>query len=119
MSETDARKRIQLALCEDYPGRRLFRNNVGFAWQSNETRKMPGGALLLLKPRPIHFGLHEGSHDIIGIQPVVITPEMVGRTIGQFVSVEVKVGRGKQTQQQQRWGEMVALCGGLVIEGRG
>ena len=118
MSETDARKRIQLALCEDYPGRRLFRNNVGFAWQSNETRKLPGGALLLLKPRPIHFGLHEGSHDIIGITPVVITPNMVGRIIGQFTSVEVKVGRGTQSDEQRRWGNMITACGGLVIEAR-
>lgn len=118
MSETDARKRIQLALCEEYPGRRLFRNNTGFAWQSNKTRKMSGGALVLLEPRPVHFGLHVGSHDLIGIQPVVITPEMVGCTIGQFVSVEVKVGRRQQTPDQQRWGDMIALCGGLVIEGR-
>ena len=118
MSETDARKRIQLALCQEYPGRRLFRNNVGFAWQSNRTRKVPGVGLMLLDPRPIHFGLHVGSHDLIGIQPVVITQEMVGRTIGQFVSVEVKVGRGKQTDEQRRWGEMIAVCGGLVIEGR-
>lgn len=55
---------------------RLFRNNVGML--KNE------------KGTYVHYGLHNGSHDLIGIKKVKITPDMVGKTIGVFVSIEIK-----------------------------
>lgn len=63
----------------------LFRNNVGAAMTEDG--------------RHIRFGLANDSSkinkvikssDLIGIKPVVITQEMVGQTIGQFVALEVK-----------------------------
>lgn len=31
-----------------------------------------------------------GTHDILGCMPVTITPDMVGETVGVFVSIECK-----------------------------
>ena len=65
----------------------LFRNNVGAAQDANG--------------RHIRYGLANDSKavsaafkssDLIGVRPVLITPEHVGMTIGQFVAIEVKRG---------------------------
>lgn len=40
---------------------------------------------------PIQNGMGQhGIHDRVGVVPMVVTPEMVGKTIGLFVSVESK-----------------------------
>ena len=57
-------------------GSRLFRNHVGHH--------------LLANGRRITSGLAPGSADLIGFTPVVITPDMVGRTVAVFLSVEAK-----------------------------
>ena len=43
------------------------------------------------------FGVH-GIPDRVGCVPVVVTPEMVGKTIGLFVAVESK-GEHRKTQK--------------------
>ena len=47
---------------------------------------------------PIQHGLGvHGIHDRIGCMPITITPEMVGKRVGLFVSVEAKKpGRRKE-----------------------
>lgn len=71
----------------------LWRNNVGVA-------EGPDG-------RPIRFGVANlskrmseqvKSSDLIGITPVMITPDMVGRCVGVFTALECKHGGW-------RWGE--------------
>lgn len=60
-----------------------------------------------------------GSADIIGVQPVTITAEMVGKVIGQAIAIEVKTPTGKQSQDQKNWQQAFEQHGGIYILGRG
>lgn len=96
-------QRVQLEASRK--GWRVFRNNVG--------------QLLDARGVPVRYGLMVGSGDLIGWRPVTITPEMVGQTLAQFVSLEVKGPRGVVSEAQQRWAGMVERAGGLAIVARG
>lgn len=90
----------------------LWRNNVG--------------ALLDKRGVPVRYGLANESKlmnakwksgDLIGIRPVKITQDMVGTTIGRFVSVEVKESGWKYTgtireRAQQNWIDLIVNLGG-------
>jgi hypothetical protein len=57
------------------------------------------------------------SADLIGIEPVLITPDMVGQTIGRFIAVECKAPGWTYTgdereQAQQRFLLKVTELGG-------
>jgi len=100
------------------PGLRLWRNNVG--------------VLRDLTGRPVRYGLANDtaelnrvikSGDLIGWRAVLITPEMVGRTIAQFVSRECKpegwtpappTNRAKFAHEkaQRKWADLVNAAGG-------
>ena len=65
----------------------------GTVWRNNS------GVLNDKNGRPVRFGLGNDSArvnkaiksaDLIGIMPVVITPDMVGQTLGVFVAIECK-----------------------------
>ena len=92
---------------------RLFRNNVGEAWQGRWA-KQENGNVLIQHPRRIVFGLAPGSGDIIGLRSLEIHPEMVGQRIAQFVSIETKTDRRSNTEQQDNWAEMVRMMGGVA-----
>jgi len=97
-------------------GWRLWRNNVG------ALQPVTGGL--------VRFGLANDSEalnralksaDLIGWRPVVITPDMVGQTIAQFVSIETKRSEwtpgqpsDKRYPAQRRWADMVRAEGGLA-----
>lgn len=110
MSETDIQREVMLALST--PSSRLWRNNVGQAWQGKIHRQTPD-TITLLYPRPIKFGLAEGSSDLIGIRAMVITPDMVGRTIGVFTAIETKAKKAP-TDQQARFIGTIRGLGGLA-----
>lgn len=90
----------------------LWRNNVG--------------ALLDSRGIPVRYGLANESKkmnetwksgDLIGIRPITITQAMVGTTIGQFVSAEVKAqgwtfSGTKHEIAQQNWIDLVRGMGG-------
>lgn len=90
----------------------LTRNNVG--------------ALIDERGVPVRYGLANEtkaqnqqvkSADLIGIRPILIGPHHVGRTIGQFVSREVKhatwTWKGdKHEQAQLNWCNFVIAKGG-------
>lgn len=94
----------------------LWRNNVGVLRREDGV--------------PVRFGLANDSKavnaliksgDLIGIRPVLITPEMVGTVIGQFCSVECKREgwaynpRDAHEAAQMRWAEIVMLNGGHAV----
>jgi len=96
---------------------RLFRNNVGMAWQGRML-KNNRGTVILENARPLHAGLMKGSADLIGWQSVEITPEMVGKRIAIFTSVEVK-GKGTRTTPEQIvWRQNVSDAGGNNVIAR-
>ncbi|MFH5927131.1 VRR-NUC domain-containing protein [Roseomonas xinghualingensis] len=106
---------IQAAIQRDL-GRgetRIFRNHVGQGW-TGELVKSDDGVVVLRNARPARFGLADGSHDLIGIRRLLITPEMVGGHIGAFLSVEVKSPTGRTSASQDRWTNMVRAFGGLA-----
>jgi|688.fasta_scaffold05261_20 hypothetical protein len=105
---------------------RLFRNNVGMAWQG-QTRRVTAtdlaecramlrpGDLIIRAPRPLHAGLDVGSGDLIGWQRQVVTPDLVGSTIARFVSLEGKRTRGGRIATAQRtWRDLVVRSGGIA-----
>lgn len=96
MSETIIVKQVRVQASD--LGARLFRNNTGKLQDSNG--------------RWVEFGLCVGSADLIGWDPVLITTDMVGQTLAQFVAVECKTVTGKATEAQIAFLETVRRAGG-------
>lgn len=51
---------------------------------------------------PVKVG-NVGAADSLGVVPVVITQDMVGKTIGVAIACEFKAKRGRQSDDQKRW----------------
>lgn len=120
--ESTRLKKMMLAVSRI--GARIFRNNVGKAWQGktifNGFHKggdiflKPGRYLILKDHRIIHFGLMEGSSDGIGYLPTVVTQEMVGKTIAIFLALEAKTDSGKLTPPQAKFIDVINKAGGIA-----
>jgi hypothetical protein len=94
---------------------RLFRNNVGNAYQGTPVAgNRPGENLVLRAWRRIQYGLFPGSGDLIGWKTVTITPEMVGQDVAIFVSIECKSPTGTIQANQVTWMARVRECGGIA-----
>ncbi|AAQ96577.1 hypothetical protein [Vibrio phage VP16C] len=100
----------------------LWRNNVG-ATKAKEPHVCPNCAFKFeVRKPPLRYGLCNDSEklnakikssDLIGIKPVLITPDMVGQTIGQFWAVEVKApGEPINLRDERQKGQ--AAFGALV-----
>jgi len=96
----------------------MFRNNVVRAWQGSRVRMLGRGAdrrAVIEHPRPVRAGLQRGSADQIGWVSVEITPEMVGRRVAVFLSLELKdPDKGRATAEQRQWAEQVRAAGGAA-----
>lgn len=112
MNESVVQQQVRLALAR--LGAQVWRNNSGAC--TDDTGRL------------IRYGLGNDSaqlnaviksSDLVGVVPVTITPEMVGRTIGVFVAVECKrpgwhlTPGDKRGQAQQRFIDLVREVGGL------
>jgi hypothetical protein len=89
-----------------------FRANVGEGWASNDVTRLPDGSLILRNPRRFSTGLPTGFHDLFGVVDVEITPDMVGRTLPMFWSVDVKAKRGVQREAQENFMNAILSRGG-------
>lgn len=105
-----------------YPAARIFRQNVGTGWtgpgfnlRPGQTYTAQGGERVLTQPRLVEFGLVKGSGDGIGWNTITITPDMVGRKIAVFTSLETKSRAGRATKEQLNWHQQVQAAGGIAL----
>ncbi len=110
--DSEERVQAEVRIEASRDGTRLFRNNVGALRDANG--------------RMVRYGLANDSTrinkviksgDLIGFRPVLITPELVGNTIAQFVSRECKprgwVYTGTEREEAQlAWASLVNSVGG-------
>ena len=101
MKESEILRAIRLGLP---PHVTAWRNQVGVA-------VYPGG-------QKVPYGLCKGAADLIGIRSVLITPEHIGTTLGQFTAIEVKSARGRLSPEQQLFLNLVTAKGGLSLTPR-
>lgn len=102
MTETPLLRQLMLHFSTS--GVRLFRNQSG-------RYRLPDG-------RWLSSGLCVGSSDLIGWTPVIITQEMVGKSVAVFTAIECKVGQRDTTTQQARFLAVVKQAGGLAVVAR-
>lgn len=114
--EKNTQTEIQLAVGQHLPNVTLFRNNTGMGWAGKLIRKYGNGCVELSDCRPLHAGLCLGSSDLIGWTSVLITPEMVGRTVAIFTAGEVKVFKkgSEASDNQLKFLTLVHKCGGIA-----
>lgn len=110
--ETPLQRRILLRVGAR-PDVRLFRNNVGAAWQG-DAQWLHTGTVLIPNPRRVVYGLAPGSSDLIGWRTVTITPAMVGLRLPVFTAVEVKTGQQRPSKEQRNFIAAVQAAGGIA-----
>ncbi len=75
--------------------------------------KNPRGLLYTKTGTPVNVGLGpNGSADLIGWVPVVVTQDMVGQKFAMFLSIEVKKPKKYGRENQIDWIELVRGFGG-------
>lgn len=112
MLESAVMQRTQLELARH--GALVFRNNSGAC--EDKTGRIIRYGLGHTSAQQVRSW---ASSDLIGVVPVTITPEMVGRTVGLFAAVECKKSDWHITpgdaraQAQLRFIELVRSVGGI------
>lgn len=116
-SESAIQNQVRLAAA--YAGLECWRNNVGVLMAVDDYGNQ----------RPVRYGLANDSakvnkeiksSDLIGITPVLITPEHLGRTLGVFTAFETKRSgwtmrdSDKHALAQQRFHDIVRRAGGFA-----
>jgi hypothetical protein len=97
---------------------RLFRNMVAKAWVGKLKTPYKNGEVSLFLAHPIQAGLIDGSGDTIGWTTVTVTPDMVGKQVAVFTSIEAKTDTGRPQPNQIVWQANVVKAGGIAIIAR-
>lgn len=79
---------------------------------------MRGKGVWLPEGRPIKFGMGTGTSDLIGLQKFTIPQEWVGKDIAVFVACEVKDAKGRVSEEQKNFLDLVESKGGIPILAR-
>jgi VRR-NUC domain len=111
MTEADIQAAIMLDLGRG--ATRVFRNHVAKGF-TGEFIRTEAGFTVLKNARRASFGLCVGSSDVIGFRQVVITPDMVGKTVAAFIAIEVKAAGGRSSSEQRAFIQVVRQAGGLA-----
>jgi hypothetical protein len=112
VGKSEAWAQVQIRLEAAQKGVAIFRNNVGVLKDKTG--------------RPVRYGLGNDSPalnevlksgDLIGVRPVLILPQHVGTTVGQFVSREAKPPGWVYTatpreRAQMAWANLIRSKGG-------
>ncbi len=100
MKETNVQQLIRLEAAK--LGLKLFRNNIG------KLKDATG--------RWVSYGVGgNGGSDLLGWNPIIITKEMVGKTVAVFTAIEVKKKGGKATDEQINFIKQVNNDGGIAF----
>lgn len=104
--------RVRIAAATE--GWHLWRNNVG-AFEDKTGRWIRYG----LANDSAKMNDRLKSSDLVGWRQVTVTPNMVGKTIAQFVSLETKApdwtySGSAREEAQARWIGLVVSCGGYA-----
>lgn len=67
--------------------------------------------------RIVNVGI-KGSSDILTVAAIIITQEMVGKTVGVAVGIEVKTKTGAQSDRQKKWQAAFEKRGGIYLISR-
>ena len=78
----------------------LFLNDNGLGYRKDGT--------------PFRYGLQPGSGDMIGWTEIIISPEMVGKRIAVFTSIEIKTKNDRMSDKQKKWFLAVKRSGGIA-----
>lgn len=90
LSESAVQQRVRLKASQQ--GRRLWRNNVGAVTDENGRHVRFG-----LANESVQMNKILKSSDLIGITPMIITPQMIGQFVGVFTAFEIKRENWKYT----------------------
>jgi len=115
MTEADIQSAVSLAIGAR-PGVRVFRNTVGTGWTGESTNTTIQGRpdlTVIRNARRVTFGLATGSPDLVGWREIVITADMIGETIAQFLGGEIKKPGGRIDSLQNTFLDALARAGGL------
>jgi hypothetical protein len=99
-AETNTQNEILVAMSQ--AGALVWRNQVGVFRAMDDPNRI------------IKVGV-PGMADVIGVVPVVITAEMVGKTVGVAVGCEVKTPLGKQRDKQKLWQHAMQRHHGIYL----
>lgn len=83
-------------------------------WVGRLAKQYDGGIVVLHNARPLHAGLCVGSGDLIGFKTITITPDMIGKKVAVFGSLEVKMPNGRSTTAQKNFLKIVRQFGGFA-----
>ena len=120
MSNHESQDLVRILIETTRRGWRLFRNSRAVAWVGKKAGELAGGqrGIVLQGARRVTFGLAPGASDLVGWRPVEISQDMVGQTLAQFVSVEVKTKAYRAlTAEQRAWLQAVEAAGGVALVG--
>lgn len=109
--ESELQKKIMVALSKVKTV--VFRNNTGSGWIGIIISRT-ANTITLSDYRPLRAGLTKGGSDLIGWTKVVVTPEMVGKTIAVFTAVEVKTNSGRISNDQKNFLNVLNDSGGFA-----
>lgn len=100
MKKTESEIQREIIVAGNRGGMRLFRNNI---------------AKIQHRGRWLSFGIPgKGGADLIGWTTQTVTPEMVGKKLAVFTSIEVKTPTGRASKEQENWLKQVNNAGGIA-----